>query len=596
MFPTSKSTPTTSSIWLRCCTKPTAADPELLEAKPRIKTDTEKKPGGWKAMPFILGNETFERLASVGLIANFMVYLTRELHMSLVSASNFLNIWSGIANFAPLIGAFISDAYVGRFKTIAFASFASFLGMLTLTLTAWIPQLHPPKCDPTTSHCQGPNKAQLGVLATSLALLSIGSGGIRPCSIPFGVDQFDPSTEDGVKGINSFFNWYYATFTVVILICLTLVVYIQDSVSWVWGFGIPTALMACSIVMFFVGTRIYVHMKPEGSIFSGIVQVLVAAFKKRKLQLPLGEEEKGALYDPPFKRSVYSKLKLTDQFRFLSKAAIITEDDIKPDGSHDKWRLSSIQEVEEVKCIIKVFPIWASGIVSFTSLVQQGTFTGMQALMMDRHLGPNFQVPAGSISVISMLTIGLWIPIYDRILVPYLRSVTKKEGGITLLQRIGFGIFLSILAMIVAGLVEHKRRVTTVSLHVVWLAPQLVLMGFSEAFNMIGQLELFNKEFPEHMRSISNALLFCSIASSSYLSTLLVNIVHGVTGGHGHPDWLTSDINAGNLDYFYYLLAVMGAVNLVYFVYFARRYKYKESVKPNEEEYGLDVEMSPIKS
>ena len=73
------------------------------------------------------GNETFERMASFGLLANFMVYLTRELHMDQASAANILNLWSGVSNFAPLLGAFISDSYVGRFSTIAFGSFALFL-------------------------------------------------------------------------------------------------------------------------------------------------------------------------------------------------------------------------------------------------------------------------------------------------------------------------------------------------------------------------------------------------------------------------------------------------------------------------------------
>lgn len=73
------------------------------------------------------GNETFERLATVGLLANFNVFLMTQFHLDQVYASNVINIWSGISNFAPLLGAFISDAYVGRFRTIAFSSFAALL-------------------------------------------------------------------------------------------------------------------------------------------------------------------------------------------------------------------------------------------------------------------------------------------------------------------------------------------------------------------------------------------------------------------------------------------------------------------------------------
>ena len=73
------------------------------------------------------GNDTLERLATFGLLANFMVYLTREVHLDQVSASNVIYIWYGVTNFAPLLGAFVSDAYVGRFRTIAFGSFSLLL-------------------------------------------------------------------------------------------------------------------------------------------------------------------------------------------------------------------------------------------------------------------------------------------------------------------------------------------------------------------------------------------------------------------------------------------------------------------------------------
>ncbi|KAE9607919.1 putative proton-dependent oligopeptide transporter family, major facilitator superfamily [Lupinus albus] len=106
-------------------------DKERTKSEYDSKESEEEKPkmkrGGWKAMPYILGNETFERLASFGLFTNFIVYLTRELHLDDVNASNIINIWFGITNFAPLIGAFISDAYIGRFRTIAYASCSTLL-------------------------------------------------------------------------------------------------------------------------------------------------------------------------------------------------------------------------------------------------------------------------------------------------------------------------------------------------------------------------------------------------------------------------------------------------------------------------------------
>ncbi|KAG8500662.1 hypothetical protein CXB51_002631 [Gossypium anomalum] len=545
-----------SSFFLYFCSKgfKKPASPQQ-GTKGNAVSSEQKQPGGWKAMPFILGNETFERFATIGLLSNFMVYLMKKFNMDQVSASNVLNIWSGVSNFAPLIGAFISDAYVGRFATIAVASVASFLGMLTITLTAWIPQLQPPQCPAEQQlhgHCISPNKAQLGVLLTGLGLLSIGTGGIRPCSIPFGIDQRDERDQQLLQ-----------------------------------------------LVLHHIHIGHIAHFNPCG-LYSRLSElVFVAAYNKRHLKLPAEGHEFGVFYDPPLKEYVLSKLPLTYQFRFMNKAAITTKNDLEDDGSPKKWWLCSIQDVEEVKCLIRIIPIWASGIISFTAMAQQGTFTLSQALKMNRHLGPKFQIPAGSMGVISMLTIGIFLPVYDRIMVPSLRKITKHEGGITLLQRIGIGNFFSILAMVAAGVFEQKRR-NSATLHpgaapisVFWLSPQLILMGFCEAFNILGQIEFFNKQFPEHMRSIANSLIFCSLAGSSYLSSIVVNVVHHVTGGHGHPDWLTNDINAGRLDYFYYILAVMSAFNFLYFLYVAHRYRYKGQVRiePKSEH---DVELSSI--
>ncbi|KAL0364091.1 UNVERIFIED_CONTAM: protein NRT1/ PTR FAMILY 2.13 [Sesamum angustifolium] len=249
-------------------------------------------------------------------------------------------------------------------------------------------------------------------------------------------------------------------------------------------------------------------------------------------------------------------------------------------------------------------PVWVSGIICFTAMSQQGTFTVSQASKMDRSLGRNFKIPPGSLSVISMITIGIWLPFYDRVLVPSLRKVTRLEGGISLLQRMGIGIVFSILSMIIAGLVERVRRASAVMhagqdgiapLTVFWLAPQLMVMGFAEAFNIIGQIEFYNKEFPENMRSVANSLFSCTMAGASYLSAVLVNVVHKTTGRHGRPDWLTKDINAGKVENLYFLIAGLGVLNLGYFLWVARGYQYKSKYRVDDnDKLGFDVELNNV--
>nr|XP_023905866.1 protein NRT1/ PTR FAMILY 2.11-like [Quercus suber]POF19226.1 protein nrt1/ ptr family 2.11 [Quercus suber] len=546
---------------------------------------------GVKAMPFVIGNETFEKLGTLGTSTNLLVYFTTVFNMKSISATLLINIFNGTTNFATLLGAFLCDTYFGRYNTLGFASVASVSGMLVLCLTAAIAKLHPPHCETKEiGNCPGPTPWQMAFLLSSLGLLVVGAGGIRPCNLAFGADQFNPNTESGKRGISSFFNWYYFTYTFAMMVSLTFIVYVQSNVSWAWGLTIPTFLMLLSCVLFFIGTRIYVILKPEGSPLESIVQVIVAAVKKRQLKLP--EQPWLSLFNHIPTSTINSKLPYTDQFRFLDKAAIRTpEDQLKTDGSAaNPWRLCSMQQVEQVKCVMRVIPIWVSASVYYIVLVQQQTYAIFQALQFDRHLGnTNFDIPAASYTVFNMLALTIWIPIYDRIIVPILRRFTGKEGGITVLQKMGVGMVLAIITMLVSAVVEERRRTLALtkpvgidprrgaisSLSGMWLVPQLSLVGLSEAFTVIAGVEFYYKQFPENMRSIGASFLFVGFAVSNYLSSFLVSVVHRTTSGAATGQWLPQDLNKGRLDYFYYLIAAIEVVNFGYFIMCAKWYKYK---------------------
>ncbi|BAS85813.1 Os03g0687000 [Oryza sativa Japonica Group] len=499
---------------------------------------------GWRAMPFIIGNETFEKLGTLGTSANLLVYLTQVFHMRSVDAATLLNGLNGTTSLAPIIGAFLSDAYLGRYLALAIASVASLIGMFLLTMTAAADGLHPAECG-VGETCSKATSGQFAVLFMSFAFLVLGSAGIRPCSMPFGADQFDPHTESGKRGINSFFNWYYFTFTSAMLVSATVIIYVQSNVSWPIGLGIPTALMLLACVLFFMGTRLYVRVTPEGSPFTSIVQVFAAAARKRSLKQP-------------------------------------------KDPKQNPWRLCSVQQVEEVKCLIRIVPVWSTGIIYYVAVVQQSTYVVLSALQSDRHLGRSFQIPAASFTVFAMLAQTLWIPIYDRLLVPRLRRVTGKDEGLTLLQRQGIGIALSTVAMVMSAVVEDRRRHialtqptlgTTITggaisaMSSLWMVPQLMVLGLSEAFNLISQIEFYYKEIPEHMRSVAGALAFCNLALGNYLSGFLVTIVHRTTGAGSN--WLAQDLNKGRLDLFYWMIAGIGIFNIIYFMICAKWYRFK---------------------
>ncbi|KAJ9140727.1 hypothetical protein P3X46_031337 [Hevea brasiliensis] len=547
----------------------------------------KRQKGGMVTMPFIFANEACEKLAVVGFNTNMISYLTSQLHMPLTKAANTLTNFGGTASLTPLIGAFCADAYVGRFWTITVASIIYQIGMTSLTLSAILPNLRPPPCK-EDEVCQEADTGQLTILYASLLLAALGSGGIRPCVVAFGADQFDETDPKQSTKTWKYFNWYYFVMGVSMLLAVTVLVYVQDNVGWGLGLGIPTIAMFLSIIAFIIGYPLYRNLDPAGSPFTRLLQVSVAAFRKRKLSMV---SDPKLLYqneelDAPI--SIGGRLLHTKHMKFLDKAAIVTEEDnLKAGQTPNPWRLNTVHRVEELKSIIRMGPIWAAGILLITAYAQQSTFSLQQAKSMDRHLSKSFQIPAGSMSVFTMTSMLTTIAIYDRFFVPLARRYTGLERGITFLHRMGIGFVISILATLVAGFVEIKRKHAaaangllnshhTIPISVFWLVPQYSLHGIAEAFMSIGHLEFFYDQAPESMRSTAMALFWTAISAGNYVSTLLVTLVHKFSAGPDGSNWLPdNNLNKGKLEYFYWLITLMQVVNLVYYLICAKMYTFK---------------------
>eukprot|EP01018_Ginkgo_biloba_P019316 Gb_12438 [translate_table: standard] len=517
-------------------------------------TMASKKIGGWRSMPFIFANELCKKLAVVGFSANMITYLTEELHLPLVKAANTLTNFGGTASLTPLLGAFIADAYIGRFWTIAVASIIYQIvvsGMIALTLSAVLPQLRPPPCKIFRGEtiCKESTSAQLAILYISLLLTAIGA--------------------------------------------VTVIVYVQDNIGWGWGLGIPSMAMAFSIVAFLRGFPLYRHFKPSGSPMTRLLQVIVASIRKRNIPKPT---DPGSLYQDKEKDLAISPggcLTHTNQFTFLDRAAIpMHSDTVEGASSPSVWRLCSVHQVEELKSIIRIVPIWSSGIVLATAAAQQNTFSIMQARTMKRDIAgsASFHIPPGSMTVFTILSMLITISLYDRIFMPIARRFTGRGRGISFLQRMGIGFVVSVAATLVAGFVEIKRKnvaaqhglldrpKSTIPMTVFWLVPQYSLHGIAEAFMSIGHLEFFYDQSPESMRSTAAALFWTSISAGSYLSSFLVSIVHNTTGRHGRHNWLPTNLNRGRLEYLYWLITLLQILNFVYYLICAHWYTYKPIV------------------
>ena len=182
-------------------------------------------------------------------------------------------------------------------------------------------------------------------------------------------------------------------------------------------------------------------------------------------------------------------------------------------------KVCTVNDVEEAKAVLRLLPIWASSLGYAIVFAQTSTFFTKQGATLDRTIFPCFEIPAASLQFFGGLAMVFFIPVYDCIFVPIARAITTKPFGITMLQRIGTGMLLSIVCMVVAALIEIKRLKTakeyglvdmpdvTIPMSVWWLLPQYVLSGIADVFTMIRLQEFFYDQVSTELRSVGLALL-----------------------------------------------------------------------------------------
>ncbi|KAK7265903.1 hypothetical protein RJT34_33528 [Clitoria ternatea] len=532
--------------------------------------------GGWTAAATILGVEACERLTTMGIGVNLVTYLTGTMHLGNASSANTVTNFLGTSFMLCLLGGFLADTFIGRYLTIAIFATIQATGVAILTTSTIIPSLHPPKCT-SDKPCVDASNMQLMVLYIALYTTALGMGGLKSSVSGFGSDQFDDSDKGEKKQMVKFFNWFFFFISIGSLTAVTVLVYIQDHLGRGWGYGICVCAILVALLVFLTGTKRYRFKKLVGSPITQIAVVFVAAWRKRHLELP---SDSSLFFNLDHIHETLWKTKQmlphSRQFRFLDKAAI---KEAKAEGNvsweERKWYLTTLTDVEEVKMVLRMLPIWASTIMFWTVYAQMSTFSVSQATTMNRHIGSKFQIPPASLTVFFVGSILLTVPIYDRVITPIARKVLNNPQGLTPLQRIGVGLVFSIFAMVAAALTEIKRlRVANNPMSVFWLVPQFFFVGSGEAFTYIGQLDFFLRECPKGMKTMSTGLFLSTLSLGFFFSSLLVTLVHKVT--RHHQPWLADDLNQGKLYAFYWLLAMLSGLNLVIYLLCAKWYVYKD--------------------
>ncbi|KAF2562588.1 hypothetical protein F2Q70_00018588 [Brassica cretica] len=404
-----------------------------------------KHRGGWRAIKYIIANESFEKLASMSLIGNLSVYLTTKYNLGGVFLVNIINIWKLLTDLRRLSDEIPTDV-----------------------------------------------KKSVGI----------------------------PSELSNPKRL---YNGH---------------MYLSATVTWFVGIpsentdGIPTTLLL-------------IGMSSE------------------------------------FRRNIPTNFRRLQRLRFVEKAAVITDpNELNEEGkAKNNWRLCSVEQVKNLKCVTGILPVWVTGIACFMLTDQQNIYGILQAIQMEKTFGHNFQVPAGWMNLVSMITLAVWISLYECVILPIARQITGRKQRLNMKQRIQIGIVMGIACMLVAGFLEKARREAALKkgsfvspVSIVVLLPQFMLAGLTEAFSAVALMEFLTVKMPEHMRAVAGAIFFLSSSIASYICTLLINVIDSVTRKEGRS-WLgDKDLNKNRLEYYFFIIGGVQVLNLLYFRFFASRF------------------------
>ncbi|KZV43715.1 proton-dependent oligopeptide transport family protein [Dorcoceras hygrometricum] len=565
----------------------------------RGRPSNPNKHGGMKAAAFVLGLQGFEIMGIAAVGNNLITYVINEMHFSLSKSANTVTNFVGTVFILALVGGYLSDSHLGCFWTMLIFGFVELSGFILLSVQAHLPQLKPPQCNMLTDaeNCVEANGFKGLIFFVALYLVALGSGCVKPNMIAHGADQFNvQDNPNQSKKLSKYFNAAYFAFSVGELIALTILVYVQTHSGMDIGFGVSAAAMAMGLLSLISGTLVYRNKPPQGSILTPIAQVIVAATLKRKQICPSdpimlhGNHSKELTNgDIPISENS-GNLHPTQRFRFLNKACIEIQDSNKKKES--PWRLCSVNQVEQVKILISVIPIFACTIVFNTILAQLQTFSVQQGSKMNTEITKSFHIPPASLQAIPYIMLIFIVPLYDTFFVPFARKITGHESGISPLQRIGFGLFFATLSMVSAALMENKRLRdhSDRTISIFWITPQFLIFGISEMFTAVGLVEFFYKQSVKGMQTFLTAITYCSYSFGFYLSSILVSLVNKVTShGPSGAGWLSdNDLNKDRLDLFYWLLAGLSLINFFHYLFWARWYSSNGILSNNPTDIGGD--------
>eukprot|EP00121_Abeoforma_whisleri_P014267 Awhi_evm1s13157 len=566
---------------------------------------------------FILFVEMCERLTYYTIMGTQRSQLTTVFHYSNSQASS-INAAFGILSYLMcVVGGWVADSLLGRFKTVILFAGIYIVGVMFTTIAS------------------APTIENLALYFTgTMALITIGTGGIKPNIANLGADQYDlidgtpRQNEREKKAQTSFFNFFYLAINLGAIIAygylVTLATNGAGSIPQKWGYfsayAIAGVSMFFALVIFLIGSPKYRKKLPGGNSLGGLFYYLVESAKKSTkgkfallgwfgmcLFLFLAVVQAFILDSTIATNMSYTSLAVA-----LVSCAILCichKENSHLDGIAE--HKEGIMTVLEAKGTLDTIPtlLIANVCFSISYNAMNGPFQS-QACQSDLLIG-NTQLNGSFFNIADCIAIVIFVPLLEFLVFP---GINKLKGSpVTMDQKLIAGLLASVLSVLLATVGEYVRRSSPIltftppvyshcapvdsngvgvemsSFSSMYMFLPFAIMGLGEVLINPVLLHFSYDQAPPRTRSLTQAfnLVACGALSNGFTAPITTALA----------PYYTDNLNDGHLEYIYYVSAGVGIIGIPLYLYFSKSFKEKdwEAIMAEEEAKKKALEKSMTK-
>jgi POT family proton-dependent oligopeptide transporter len=517
-------------------------------AKTPYRASPDQNETGWpKGISNIIGNEGCERFSYYGMTSILYVYVVSLYSGMSFSAEQAANSATSVVHFfttgvyaLPMVGAIVADRLLGKYNTIVLLSLVYCLGHLVLSLS----------------------EGSVAGLYAGLALIAIGSGGIKPCVSAHVGDQFGRANWGRIERV---YQIFYFMVNFGSLFAAMLIPLFQKWFGWSVAFAIPGILMFIATIWFWMGRNRFVHVpaSPGGTL--GFLDMLSSVF----LFMTVGSLFVTATYDLATIALVSASClalgiaffqirqsrKADNGFLAISVAATkealvrlwfspavvpapSTVSMMQGQGPSvhgsptlTKSIVQSLKErygdepVEGAKAVVRIFSVFFMVSIFWALFDQHASSWIRQAEMLDRSiwlpLVGSVEVLASQVPALNPILVLILIPTLAYVITPRIERLGFKT---TPLRRMTVGMCLASLAFVSVAILQSKidgAATLGTKIHVAWQIIPYALMTLAEVLVSVTGLEFAYTQAPPRMKSTVMGFWLLTVAVGNVLVALL---------------------------------------------------------------------------